>query len=60
MERAEFEGTVRYMAGKLQERFGRLIGDPTHQFEGVARQIEGKLQRSGNSTQRRALCKFER
>jgi len=47
MKRDQLEGLVRYMAGKLQEKYGRLIGDNTHMFEGVSRQVEGKLQRRG-------------
>jgi uncharacterized protein YjbJ (UPF0337 family) len=47
MKRDQIDGLVRYVAGKLQEKYGRLIGDDTHKFEGAARQVEGKLQRHG-------------
>jgi uncharacterized protein YjbJ (UPF0337 family) len=60
MKRAMIEGTFIYWAGKLQESYGRLIDDRTHQFEGIARQIEGKLQRSGPARRRTALVNASR
>jgi uncharacterized protein YjbJ (UPF0337 family) len=47
MKRHRLQGLLRYIAGKLQEKYGQLIGDKSQQFEGVARQVEGKLQSRG-------------
>ena len=42
IKRHELKGLVRYIAGKLQEKYDGLIGDDTVALEGVARQVEGK------------------
>jgi uncharacterized protein YjbJ (UPF0337 family) len=47
MKRNQLEGLVRFMAGKLQEKYGQLTADNSCEFEGVTRQIEGKLQSRG-------------
>lgn len=47
VKREQFKGMITYMAGSLQEKYGRLIGDHTLAFEGLARQVEGKLQGHG-------------
>ena len=44
MNKDQVKGTVKEAAGKLQEKTGELIGNPTQQAKGMAKQVEGKAQ----------------
>jgi uncharacterized protein YjbJ (UPF0337 family) len=44
MNEDRIKGTVRDVGGKVQESFGRGIGDAGTQVEGVTNQLKGKAQ----------------
>lgn len=46
MNKDQVKGKARNIAGKVQERTGRLIGSRQQQVKGIAKQISGKLQES--------------
>ena len=51
MNRDHLKGTAKDLAGKLQERFGRITGNKAQQTKGIAKQVEGQLQKRGPSLQ---------
>lgn len=52
MNRDQVKGTVKDVAGKLQEKTGQLTGSTSQQLKGVSKQVEGKLQKGiGNVEQ---------
>ena len=51
MNRDHLKATARDLAGKLQERFGRITGNKDQQMKGIAKQVAGKLQKRGPSLQ---------
>ena len=46
MNKDQVKGKAKNIAGKVQERTGRLIGSRQQQVKGIAKQISGKLQES--------------
>jgi uncharacterized protein YjbJ (UPF0337 family) len=44
MDKNEVEGTVRNVAGKIEDAAGALTGDTEHQVKGKARQVAGSAQ----------------
>jgi uncharacterized protein YjbJ (UPF0337 family) len=52
MNRNQVKGTVKDIAGKVQEKFGQMTGSTSQQAKGVAKQAEGKVQKGvGNVEQ---------
>ena len=46
------KGTAKDIAGKLQQRAGKLVGSRKQQAKGLAKQISGKLQKGvGDATE---------
>ena len=44
MDKNEVEGTIRNVAGKIEDAAGVLGGDTEHQIKGKARQVAGSAQ----------------
>ncbi len=44
MDKNEVEGTIRNVAGKIEDAAGALTGDTEHQVKGKARQVAGTVQ----------------
>ena len=45
MNKDQVKGAIKDAAGKVQEKAGALVGNPTQQVKGMAKQVEGKLQK---------------
>jgi uncharacterized protein YjbJ (UPF0337 family) len=46
MNKNQVEGSVKDVAGKVQEKVGNVTGNTLQQVKGVAKQIEGTFQKS--------------
>ena len=46
MNKNQIEGTVKDVAGKVQQKVGEATGNSNQQVKGVAKQIEGKVQKA--------------
>jgi uncharacterized protein YjbJ (UPF0337 family) len=44
MDKNEVEGTIRNVAGRIEDAAGALTGDTGHQIKGKARQVAGTAQ----------------
>lgn len=44
MDKNEVEGTIRNVAGKIEDAAGALTGDAEHQLKGKVRQVAGTAQ----------------
>jgi uncharacterized protein YjbJ (UPF0337 family) len=45
MNKDQVKGTAKDVAGKAQEKAGKLVGSEEHQVKGMAKQVEGKVQK---------------
>lgn len=45
MNKDQIQGTIKDIAGKVQEKTGELIDSDEQQTEGLKKQITGKIQR---------------
>lgn len=45
MNKNQVEGSVKDVAGKVQQKVGEVIGNTNQQVKGVGKQIEGKVQK---------------
>jgi uncharacterized protein YjbJ (UPF0337 family) len=45
MNKDQIEGSVKDVAGKVQQKVGEVTGNKNQQVKGVAKQIEGKFQK---------------
>jgi uncharacterized protein YjbJ (UPF0337 family) len=45
MNKNQIEGSVKDVAGKVQQKVGEATGNKNQQVKGVANQIEGKFQK---------------
>ena len=45
MNKNQIEGSVKDVAGKVQQKVGQATGSTNQRMKGVAKQIEGKFQR---------------
>lgn len=45
MNKDQVKGTAKDVAGKLQQKAGKLVGSEKMQAKGLAKQISGKLQK---------------
>jgi uncharacterized protein YjbJ (UPF0337 family) len=45
MNRNQFKGTAKDVAGKVQRKVGEATGSASQQIKGTGKQIEGKLQK---------------
>lgn len=45
MNKDQVKGTVKDIAGKVQEKAGELTGSEKHQIKGLKNQVEGKVQK---------------
>lgn len=45
MNKDQVKGTVKDIAGKVQEKAGALVGSKEQQIKGLAKQISGKVQK---------------
>ena len=45
MNKDQVKGTVKDIAGKVQEKAGELVGSKEQQIKGLAKQISGKVQK---------------
>ena len=53
MNKDQVKGAAKDIAGKIQEKTGKLVGNPTQEVKGVKNQIEGKMQEQvGNVKER--------
>jgi uncharacterized protein YjbJ (UPF0337 family) len=46
MNKNQIEGSVKDVAGKVQQKVGEATGNTNQQVKGVAKQIEGKVQKA--------------
>ncbi len=46
MNKDQIQGTVKDIAGKVQEEAGKLVGNDEQQIKGLGKQITGKVQQS--------------
>lgn len=44
MNKDQIQGTVENVTGKIQEKAGHAIGNPTQEAKGVQKQVSGKAQ----------------
>lgn len=44
MNKDQVKGAVKEAAGKLQQKAGKLIGNPEQEAKGLARKVKGKAQ----------------
>ncbi len=52
MNKNQVKGAAKDIAGKLQQRAGKLVGSDVQQSKGLAKQISGKLQKGvGDATE---------
>jgi uncharacterized protein YjbJ (UPF0337 family) len=45
MNKNQVKGTVKDIAGKVQEEAGKLVGSDDQQVKGLSKQISGKVQK---------------
>ena len=45
MNKDQVNGMVKEAIGKVQEKTGAVIGNPTQQLKGIKKQVEGKTQK---------------
>lgn len=51
MNRNQVQGGIKDAAGKVQRKFGQMVGSERHEAEGTETQVEGKTQKTaGNVT----------
>jgi len=46
MNKDQIKGTVKDVAGKVQEKTGEIIGSPEQEFKGERKQVAGKTQKA--------------
>jgi uncharacterized protein YjbJ (UPF0337 family) len=51
MNKNQVEGAAKNVAGKVQQKIGEVIGNPTQQVKGAAKQIEGTVQKGAGDVQ---------
>jgi len=51
MNRHHVKGTMKEVAGKLQEKAGKATGSRSHQAKGLAKQVAGKVQKAFGDVQ---------
>jgi uncharacterized protein YjbJ (UPF0337 family) len=54
MNRNQVKGAAKDVAGKVQEKVGRLTGSTSQQIKGASKQVEGKLQKGVGNAQQEA------
>ena len=45
MNQDQVKGAAKDLGGKIQEKAGKLVGNPDQQVKGMANQVEGKTQK---------------
>ena len=45
MNKDQVKGTVKEAAGKVQQKTGKLLGNPKQEAKGLATKLEGKVQK---------------
>ena len=45
MNKDQVKGTVKEAAGAVQQKAGKMIGNPTQEAKGLATKLEGKVQK---------------
>ena len=46
MNKDQVKGVVKDVAGKVQEKAGKLVGSKEQQVKGLSKQVAGKVQKS--------------
>ena len=46
MNKNQVKGTIKDLAGKVQEEAGKLMGNKTQQVKGIGKQVAGKAEKS--------------
>jgi uncharacterized protein YjbJ (UPF0337 family) len=46
MNKDQVKGTAKNVAGKIQEKAGKIVGSPEQQVKGLGKQIAGKTQKN--------------
>lgn len=59
MNKDQMKGLAQYVAGKVQEHAGNLIGSPEHIVKGLTRQVAGKAQK-GRGDVKQTIKDFNR
>jgi uncharacterized protein YjbJ (UPF0337 family) len=60
MNKNQIKGSVKDVAGKVQQKVGQATGNTTQQVKGVAKQIAGKVQKGGGNIQQAAADSAKR
>ena len=60
MNKNQIEGSVKDVAGKVQQKVGKATGNTTQQVKGVAKQIAGKAQKAVGNVQHAAADSAKR
>lgn len=50
MNKNQVQGTVKDMAGKVQQEAGKLVGNKEQQAKGLQKQVEGKAEKQLGNT----------
>ncbi|MEO7727235.1 MAG: CsbD family protein, partial [Burkholderiales bacterium] len=45
MNKNQVKGTAKDIAGKVQEKAGKIVGSDSQQVKGLSKQISGKIQK---------------
>jgi uncharacterized protein YjbJ (UPF0337 family) len=51
MNRHHVKGTMKQVAGKVQEKMGKATGSASHQIKGLGKQVAGKAQKAFGDAQ---------
>jgi len=51
MNKNQIEGAAKNAAGKVQQKIGEVIGNPTQQAKGMAKQVEGTVQKGAGDVE---------
>ena len=51
MNKDQVKGTAKDIAGKVQEKAGKLVGSKNQQAKGLAKQISGKMQKGAGDVE---------
>ena len=51
MNKNQLEGAAKNTAGKVQQKIGEVIGNPSQQAKGMAKQIEGTVQKGAGDVE---------
>lgn len=51
MNKDQVKGKAKEVAGEIQQKAGKLVGNPTQEAKGQAREFEGKMQKAAGDVE---------